>query len=134
MEEIKLFVLAITHIGPWLGMATKSEHENWKNKNCALHMEAPRGLQIIQMDEAGSKFGVQIGSPYMTDTYQNELDLHPIAVEVLGEVINAGQECTDHKQLWGNYNDALTKWRAAKSNITIAGPGAMSNLKPMPTK
>ena len=135
--EQELFVLAITHIGPWLGVTTEENYTSWKNENIAMHLDAPRSLQIIPMDDTGAKFGIQIGNPYMADTHQRSLDVFPIAVELLGEVIvddNGSRTASDHQQLWGNYNDALIKWRAAMSGLTIAGPGAMNNLRPIGSK
>jgi len=137
MEQQELFVLAITHIGPWLGTTTEENYAKWKKENIALHLDAPRSLQIIPMDDQGTKFGIQIGNPYMADTHQKKLDVFPIAVELLGELgvgVDGETTVSDHQQLWGNYNDALIKWRAAMSGLTIAGPDAMNNLRPMRNK
>ena len=132
MSDQKLFVLAITPMGPWLGTTTEENYTAWKSSNGALHLSDPRGLQIIPMYQQQTKFGVQIGNPYVADTHQKNLDVCPVAVELLGRITSdnaEGQdEVDDHKALFNNYTDAVTKWRAAMSNLTIADPSDISNL------
>ena len=136
-EPENLFVMAITHMGMWLATVNVEDYDRWFTGNTALRLHDVRGFNLTP--EHGGAISVNIGQPYLGDTKQLEIDVHPIAVEILGdiEVIESADgtkstECTGNKMLYNKSCETVMKWRAALSNITIAQPSDLTNMVPFP--
>jgi hypothetical protein len=120
-------------MGMWLGLISKDEYNNWKERGHALDMHDVRGLNMQPIPGNPGKISVNIGPPYPGDTKQLEITIFPHSVEVIGEIEEeAGVKiCTGKPTLFNRYLEAISKWRAALSNIHTATPADLANLDKM---
>jgi hypothetical protein len=123
----KIFLLVVPDSMPnvWLGVATTAEYATWRDGETALVMHDVRAI-FVQPVGDGRRVAMSIGSPYFGDTQQETLALFPTSVEVLGEVIadeTNNESCIKNQRLFQSYTDAVAKYRAALSGITLATPG-----------
>jgi hypothetical protein len=128
-----LFVIITTGMGMWIGRATQDAYDSWTLGN-ALQLRDARGL-IIRPEDA-QRVSMNIGPIYPGDTPQTKVDVFPTSVEVLGEIKeeNGTEYCSDKNQLFNTYLEAVLKWKSMLSNLTIAGPEDLKNIKPFPQK
>jgi hypothetical protein len=129
MSEIVYFVVAITHIGTWLAKMTHSDHENWRHNRTKAVLNDVRGL-IIEPHPDGKRVMVSIGDPYTLATATKEIIVDPIAIEIMGEVeeVDGAVTCKTNAKLFSDYDHALSAWRAAQANITLAKASDMPGV------
>jgi hypothetical protein len=120
----EMFVYVMADGVTLLGRTGIIDIDRWKESGAAVCLNDPRGLQL--RPEGPNRVSVHIGPAYYGDTRQEKIYVRPTSLEVIGEIdkLEDGTEvCSQSKGLFTNYSDAVVKWKAAMSNITIAKPG-----------
>lgn len=127
MDNTELFVYMMAEGATFLGKIREGDFNEWKNNGSAIKVTDVRGLQLRP---EGNRVAVHIGPAYVGDTRQETVYIRPSTVEIVGELKNEDGivQCLGQSrssQMFQHYSDAVTKWRAAMSNITLARPSDM---------
>ena len=133
MSPTMYLVIVTGPMGMWLGIVSRADYDNWKERGHALGMHDVRGLNMQQIPGSPGKISVNIGPPYPGDTKQLEITIFPHSVELIGEIEEheGVKTCAGKPTLYTRYVEALDKWRAAMSNIQMATPADLANLSGM---
>lgn len=117
-------------MGMWLGMVSRDEYNDWKERGHALALHDARGYLLQPVQGSPGRVSVNIGPPYPGDTKQLEITIFPTSVEIIGEVDEHSgvKSCSGKPTLFSRYLEALDKWRAALSTIHTATPADLANL------
>jgi len=125
----KLFVYLISAAGHWIGVTSRDEFDTWLTGN-ALILHDGRMLHFAS-DPRSQMISVTIGPLYIGDTAQEHIAVFPTSAEVIGQVSldeKNNESCDENNGLFVQYTEAITKWRAAQSNIQLATPADLSNI------
>jgi hypothetical protein len=128
--ESKLFVYVISGAGHWIGVVSSEEFRQWADQHAALVIHDGRGMHF-NSDPRAQTISVTIGPLYIGDTAQSTVAIFPTSVEIIGKITednDRNESCDGNNGLFMQYTEALQKWKASQSNITLASPADLSNI------
>lgn len=124
-----LFVLAVVGGNHIFGRVTQEAYDNWMSNKAKLIVKNPTLAVIQGVHDQRTKqlvgYNMSLGPVFPEKTRQELVAFEATVVEVLSEIeldeASGNEYCRDQGEMFSNYADWVTQWRAEMSGIVIPG-------------